>query len=77
MSSEAFCKNLEYDKDNDMLIWTLYFTKSDSIKNIASPAKSFAEAVGITKNISKDDWEKFCESMKNKKINFILPEDKQ
>lgn len=76
MSSEAICQNLKYDPENDMLIWTLYFLKDESTRNIASPAKSFAEAVGVSGKVSKDNWDFFCKNMKNKKVNFILPEEK-
>ena len=76
MSNEAMCINLEYEPNNDMVIWTLRFLHEGGPRSIASPAASFAEAVGINGKISKDEWELFCKQMKNKKVNFVLPEEK-
>jgi hypothetical protein len=72
----AICKNVEYDSKNDMLIWELHFIHNKSDVKIASPAKSFLEASNINGKVSENDWEYFCNLMKNKKINFVLPEDK-
>jgi len=74
MSSEAICLNLNYDLDTDMLVWTVRFLDSDEVKNIASPASDFSSALGFKEKVSKKDWEFFCNKIKNKKINFILPE---
>lgn len=75
MSSEVVCLNLEYDENNDMLLWTVKFLHNSDVKTIASPASSFADAVGIKKKISKQDWDVFCSQMKNKKCNFVLPQE--
>lgn len=74
MSSEAICLNLNYDLDTDMLIWTVRFLHNDEVKNVASPAADFSLALGLKDKVSKKDWEFFCNQIKNKKINFILPE---
>ncbi len=75
MSSEVVCLNLEYDEGNDMLLWTIKFLHNSNVQTIASPAASFAEAVGIKGKISKQDWDSFCTKMKNKKCNFVLPQE--
>jgi|LauGreDrversion4_2_1035121.scaffolds.fasta_scaffold08293_9 hypothetical protein len=76
MSNEVYCLNLEYDSDNDMLVWTVKYIHDDSIRSYASPAKSFSKAVGIRSDVKKEDWFSFCNKMKGKKMNFVLPEEK-
>jgi hypothetical protein len=75
MSNEVVCLNLSYDDSNDMLLWTIKFLHNEEVMNIASPAASFADAVGIKGKINKEDWEEFCIKMKNKKCNFVLPKE--
>lgn len=75
MPSEVVCLNLEYDESNDMLLWTVKFLHNSDVKTIASPAASFADAVGIKEKINKQDWDVFCNQMKNKKCNFVLPQE--
>lgn len=74
-NSEVFCINLEYDEKNDMLLWTVKFLKDNSIKTFASTSDSFCQASGIRGTVSAEMWKDFCLKMKNKKMNFILPED--
>ncbi len=74
MNSTVHCLDLNYDAENDMLIWTIKYIHDDSVRTYASPAKSFVEAVGIKGSVSKEDWLVFCEKMKGKKMNFVLPE---
>jgi len=75
MHSEVVCLNLEYDENNDMLLWTVKFLHNSDVKTIASPAASFADAVGIKGKVNKQDWDVFCNQMKNKKCNFVLPQE--
>ena len=75
MPSEVVCLNLEYDENNDMLLWTVKFLHNSDVKTIASPAASFADAVGIKGKVNKQDWDVFCNQMKNKKCNFVLPQE--
>lgn len=73
-NSEVFCLNLEYDEKNDMLLWTVKFLKDNSVKTFASTSSSFCQAMGIKGNVSTEIWKDFCLKMKNKKMNFVVPE---
>lgn len=75
--NEVICVNLDYDAPNDMLIWTLNYMHNNSTINYASPAQSFLDAVGIKSKVNSDDWKLFCQKMKGKKMNFVLPKDEK
>lgn len=58
-----------------ILVLTILDPSNQEIK-YACTCESFAHGAGIDhKRLRVEDWKKFCESIKGKKINFILKEN--
>jgi hypothetical protein len=69
---KGICSGIVLDTSSMMLIFSMESNEGNSIK-YACTCQSFAEGMGIDHSkLSVDDWNKFCENMRGKSINFIV-----
>ena len=72
-SHRVKCIDMSYDSSADMITWELHFIEKDKTQVFAYPSNDMKDAIGISKDIGKDDWSLFCKNMINKEFNLVLP----
>lgn len=69
------CIDAKYDASNDMMIWRLYFLDKNAERTFAYPANDIKNALAIKSDVNHENWNIFCNLIKNKEFNFVMEED--